>query len=1272
MKTQHLDVARASARQRAPGILPGRAAVNCHSLRFCWTGSRQGAGGTLGLLLIAAILLLGSFAASRAADSARPATNAFRFVDLSPFASSAEGTVRQFSVLPAGLQSFDGIPFFMGARIAVTGIESAHYGEFFPPEVTGIKIGAAARRIHLLHAVMFAEKDGVPVAKIVFHYSKGGQESVRLGYGIHTRAWITPRRERRSELYDPNSRVAWAETDERRGSSLRIFQTALENPRPGEAIESIDVVSMFSSSAPLILAISVEGPESKRPANRPLPSRKPLRDMRELSDSAYRGEISVRVTDGQSAAPPKNARVVLSITDDKETFFFGETNLNAQGVCRMPYPPQHAAGLSVWVHAPGRAPAIISEWKTNKAKFSSEYVVALKPGITAGGLVKDAQGKPVAGAQVIIHKINRISPHHYGRVDYDVATTSTDGKWTTQSLPENLDGLSFQVMHADYRPTFYVTAGYAPPPTNTTSSTSITTSSSAVTYTRLPDGTLVPSNTRRVAAPRGSNVPLLTTNVLLAGNAEFTLQPALLLEGTLVDTGGKPVPSAEVIVQRQEDRKYLRTDAKGKFQTRMTDPGNAAVVVIREGFAPVFHNVNVTANVAPVEIKLAPPRIMRGRVQDRSQRPVAGARVKLDAWNGTTDLLSFQTLTDEKGTFIWTGAPSDQVTFYITKTNYYNARHSFSGPSDNLVISVNRAPGVYGKVYDVETKQPITSFTVIPGRKYSQGETQIHWERYEAQRARNGEYALKMDSYFFQPEARVLVEAIGYEPQISPAFNNPDSYTNDFALKKGKGVSGVVQLADGSPAPMATLTLVERGEYGYLDTGGQLRSSSSGGELVRADTSGRFEFPAKLNPDKIFVSHEQGFAQVAVSNVMQSGKIVLQKWGRVTGKMLVGDKVELEQTVRLQNNYERYYDSSVRAAMLSFYLKADLESDRSFVFEKVPPGEHRIAVEYHRENRNGGETPLSHGFPFVVKPGETTDVMLGGTGRQVTGQVKIGGGDQSDVDWKRDVHKLILTLPDPIAPPTNVNSLPPAERQKIWNDYNMRQREFWQSDAGRERQRAERMYVLLFETNGNFRAENVPPGKYTLALNFTDPDDEPYNRRTIGMLNKEVVVPDDRNAKVNAPFDIGTAEVPVRSRIKIGKQVPSFEAKTADGKMIKLSDYRGKPVLLHFWGLSLGYSTYDLQVLKQFQDSYGSAGRLAILGLNLDADTNNAAQFVKSQNMTWPQTYLGNWSQTPIPAMFGLQGNTACILVDAEGRLASNQLRGSSIRNAVVNMFANE
>src|SRR4051812_14078374 len=134
------------------------------------------------VLFAGTILLLCLAPPGRAADAARKPTeaNGFRIVDLSSYAKSAEGSARQFSMLPTGFQKFHGVPFRVGSRVAVTGIESARAGEFFPTEVTGVKIGGIAKRIHLLHGTMFADKDGVPVAKLVFHYGDGTEEAVRL------------------------------------------------------------------------------------------------------------------------------------------------------------------------------------------------------------------------------------------------------------------------------------------------------------------------------------------------------------------------------------------------------------------------------------------------------------------------------------------------------------------------------------------------------------------------------------------------------------------------------------------------------------------------------------------------------------------------------------------------------------------------------------------------------------------------------------------------------------------------------------------------------------------------------------------------------------------------------------------------------------------------------------------------------------------------------------------------------------------------------------
>lgn len=1197
---------------------------------------------------------------------------AFQAIDLSPFTNSfaefADG--KPTAAMPKGLQTYNRIPFQIEKPIAVTGIEAARTGELFPKELTGIKVGARARRLHLLHATLFPDKDGVPLAKVVFRYANGTDESTRLGYGVHTRAWNMPRVERNDGLIDANSSLAWSETDDRRGSGLRLFQTALENPRPNETIASIDIVSLFSRAAPLVFAITAEAPDSTLPSNRPMTERKATRDLYEFKDDAYRREMLARITDAETGKPVPNAVATLSVADDKQSFLFGATKTDENGVCRFAYPPQNMNGFTIWVHAPDRMPALISESTTNTTRFAGEYSATLKRGTTIGGLVKDAAGKPVSGAEVVIHRVVRSGSRHYARTDFDNVLTGPDGKWKSSSLPPDLSGLTFQVFHPEYRNGFYATAGYAPAPTNTSSTTSSSSSASTSTttsYRRMEDGTLVPvTTTRRTGATRGSGLPLVTSNALLSATAEFVLQPAILLEGTLADTANKPIPGAEVILQRPSmERTYLHTDAQGRFKARVGEPGELALVVIREGFSPFWTNVIARTNLPSVALKLSPPRVVKGLVRERNQRPVAGARVRLDEWNGTTDLLRWQAVSDADGRFTMTGAPIDRVTFYVSKTNYSTSRSSFSGSMEAVNIMLSRPYGVYGRAYDADTKQPIDYFTVIPGRKYNQNDTRINWDRSESAVGRNGEYSLRMSSYYFQPEGRVLIEAPGYAPQISPPFRNYDAYTNDFVLKKGKGITGQVQLADGNPAAGATLVLVENGESASLDTAGMFRGSGST-DMARADARGRFEFAAKLSPDRIFVSHELGFANVKVTDIASGKPITLQKWARIKGTVRVGDKPSPDMNVRLQTA-SLHFSGDERPAYFYASVRGDIDNDGNFSFDRVPAGEYRVALEYRlREGNSYGDVPLSHGLPAVLKAGDSTNIVIGGTGRRVVGRVNLTGGDHSDVDWRRDVHQLMLVLTNQ---PGNIPTFTPNGERVFISNFRAPQT----PEAQAEAERAQRNYVLIFDTNGTFYADNVPPGNYHLMINVTDPEDEYYNRRYIGNASKSLTIPNDPNAKVNASFNAGTVELTIRPRVKLGRPVPSFDLPMADGKTNKLSSYRGKFVLLHFWGRSLGYNSTDFTVLRELQSNYVPNGKLVIIGCNLDPpDRQNTEQFIRNNNMTWPQCYLGYWNESPLTGMFGLQGSSAAVLIDPQGKLASAQLRSTSIRSAVQKALAAE
>jgi peroxiredoxin len=130
--------------------------------------------------------------------------------------------------------------------------------------------------------------------------------------------------------------------------------------------------------------------------------------------------------------------------------------------------------------------------------------------------------------------------------------------------------------------------------------------------------------------------------------------------------------------------------------------------------------------------------------------------------------------------------------------------------------------------------------------------------------------------------------------------------------------------------------------------------------------------------------------------------------------------------------------------------------------------------------------------------------------------------------------------------------------------------------------------------------------------------------------------------------------------------VPPFEGATIEGKPIKLSDFRGKPVLLYFWAAA-AISTFDIQILKELNTAYAKEDKLVILGMNLDSEASAAAQYAKAQGMTWPHAHLGAWGETQVPAAFGVEGYPVGLLINAEGKLIARQLRASALRNAVRN-----
>jgi thiol-disulfide isomerase/thioredoxin len=95
------------------------------------------------------------------------------------------------------------------------------------------------------------------------------------------------------------------------------------------------------------------------------------------------------------------------------------------------------------------------------------------------------------------------------------------------------------------------------------------------------------------------------------------------------------------------------------------------------------------------------------------------------------------------------------------------------------------------------------------------------------------------------------------------------------------------------------------------------------------------------------------------------------------------------------------------------------------------------------------------------------------------------------------------------------------------------------------------------------------------------------------------------------------ANGPARGQL-IGNLAPDFELPTLDGKNLKLSDLRGKAVLLNFWATYCGPCKIEIPWFVELQKEYGSQG-FQIVGVAMDdASTDEIAKFAKEMSINYP------------------------------------------------------
>ena len=149
---------------------------------------------------------------------------------------------------------------------------------------------------------------------------------------------------------------------------------------------------------------------------------------------------------------------------------------------------------------------------------------------------------------------------------------------------------------------------------------------------------------------------------------------------------------------------------------------------------------------------------------------------------------------------------------------------------------------------------------------------------------------------------------------------------------------------------------------------------------------------------------------------------------------------------------------------------------------------------------------------------------------------------------------------------------------------------------------------------------------------------------------------------VKEAFNAAEGELFVLRNLSVGKVAPDIEGEDAEGKKFKLSDYRGKVVVLDFWALWCGpcmqLVPHEIELVKRLKDM-----PFAMIGVDFDATKEELKKGEKENGIIWRSFHDGR--QGPIGEKWHISAIPAIFVLDAKGVIRYKDVRQHDLDVAV-------
>lgn len=137
------------------------------------------------------------------------------------------------------------------------------------------------------------------------------------------------------------------------------------------------------------------------------------------------------------------------------------------------------------------------------------------------------------------------------------------------------------------------------------------------------------------------------------------------------------------------------------------------------------------------------------------------------------------------------------------------------------------------------------------------------------------------------------------------------------------------------------------------------------------------------------------------------------------------------------------------------------------------------------------------------------------------------------------------------------------------------------------------------------------------------------------------------------------------------KKAPEFALKDAQGRVAKLSDYKGKVVLLNFWATWCGPCKIEIPWFADFEQRFKDKG-FAVVGVSMDDDGwESVKPYIEEKKVNY-RIVIGTEETADIYG--GVSSLPTSFLIDRQGKIASAHVglvSKSVYQNEIEHLLAN-